>query len=747
MAPTESENIVIEDFRRHTDPERPRKDVWCPNSNFEKSDELDFFVPKNQLKEYFDRHLEEILSALSEDIGIRFVEPRLIRDGYLKIFAILLRIRREAWIQYFLNFPSLNDNKLPFEVKPHDFPVVTEDDRFFWTSFNKCQWMFCAPEVRYTPRCKWNTQIVLPIIFKERIASGRSADTYKIRIHPDYNHLHRNNMVRLKEILAYEAVRRSFDGRTESGIIGFYGSFEHREAFNVILEYANHDTLEEYMTTLPPPMKTEDIFLWHQDIRPTNILCQLSEGQSPYQCMFKLADLGLSHLIDYEQESHMALDNSGARIYSAPEAYRADSITGRCDRVVSEKADVWSLGCILAEAAVWIITGRLGLEDFRNRRAKMNSTLQGLGCFHDGLKLLGLVDKTLKDLIEYRRISDPVTDRLIPLILKMLWRETPRPYARDLWIEARSVLEVSRQGSIASPSSQRSLESISTVHPLDPPTPERIPSHGKSEWRDVSYDINGKIAILPTQNSQTNSSGLEDSQRSPPSLPTSQGSSEFSSTGRRSITELISPGGLDKAMTTSPKRESLFPMIQQTPPDMRGLARLIDFDGDVDERNENGQTPIMVAADMGDFKVVKLLLGKARLDIQDKLGQTLLHQIPKKHGGEDMLEMILSHARVNGRHIEVNAAGIGGRTPLHEAVRAGKSKAIRLLIEHGANVNSRDNRRTLPSTIAIEGEKVMALEYLLKYDCKIDPDQADRREISKDIKWMLKRYQKLPKKK
>ena len=197
------ENDVIQDFRRHTDPARPRKDVWCPNSSFEKSDDLDFFLPENQLKEYFDRHLEEILYAVSEDSGLRLVEPRLVRDGYLKIFAILLRIKREAWINYFLDFPSLNDSKLPFEDKPYDFPAVTEDDRFFWTSFNKWQWIFCPPEIRYKPSCKWNSQIVLPIIFKQRIGSGSSVDTYKIRIHPDYNHLRRLGMVRFNSRLSF----------------------------------------------------------------------------------------------------------------------------------------------------------------------------------------------------------------------------------------------------------------------------------------------------------------------------------------------------------------------------------------------------------------------------------------------------------------------------------------------------------------------------------------------------------------
>ena len=401
-----------------------------------------------------------------------------------------------------------------------------------------------------------------------------------------------------------------------------------------------------------------------------------------------------------------------------------------------------------------------------------NSASQDPECFHDGLKVLGVVDTTLKDLIDYRRVSDPVTEGLVPLILKMLWRETPRPCARDLWIEAQRILEVSGQRSMDSPNSPRFPESMSIVHSSDPETSDGISSREHPEWRENSYHVNSKNTLLTKQSLQTHNRSLGDRQRSPSLLskfPTTspieahiqngsprafekdaevfQQSSEFILPGRRPTTESTRSGGLDSIVMAPPRRESLFSMIQQSPPDMHALERSIDLGSDVDERNMNGQTPIMVAADMGDFRVVKLLLHKARLDVQDKLGQTLLHQIPRKNGGENMLEMILSHAQVNGRHIEVNAAGIGGRTPLHEAVRTGKSKAIRLLIEQGANVNIRDNRRTLPSTVAIEGEKVMALECLLKYDCEIDPDKADPRIISKDIKWMLKRYQKLPKKK
>ena len=54
---------------------------------------------------------------------------------------------------------------------------------------------------------------------------------------------------------------------------------------------------------------------WHQDIKPANILCQLEDGQSPYNCRFKLADLGLSHFVADSEETALSFDTRGTRTY------------------------------------------------------------------------------------------------------------------------------------------------------------------------------------------------------------------------------------------------------------------------------------------------------------------------------------------------------------------------------------------------------------------------------------------------
>ena len=69
-----------------------------------------------------------------------------------------------------------------------------------------------------------------------------------------------------KEREANEKVHGSFDGRYETGIIGYYGSFEHRNTFHIILEYANRCTLEHYLDTVPQPIEAEDTYSFWENI-------------------------------------------------------------------------------------------------------------------------------------------------------------------------------------------------------------------------------------------------------------------------------------------------------------------------------------------------------------------------------------------------------------------------------------------------------------------------------------------------
>jgi len=118
--------------------------------------------------------------------------------------------------------------------------------------------------------------------------------------------------------------------RHADSIIKFYGSYIHRDEFNVLLEFADKGSLEEYFQRESPPSQSADIIqFWeglfqlikglktihsvreyvaasynryhtnecrgHYDVKPENVLV-LSNGEvSPSDWQFKFADFGLNN--------------------------------------------------------------------------------------------------------------------------------------------------------------------------------------------------------------------------------------------------------------------------------------------------------------------------------------------------------------------------------------------------------------------------------------------------------------------
>jgi len=76
--------------------------------------------------------------------------------------------------------------------------------------------------------------------------------------------------------------------------------------------------------------------LIHRDLKPSNLL--LSQ-----QCQLKICDFGLVRHIGFDREDDVVLTEGVAtRWYRAPEILLGS-------QKYDEKADMWSVGCILAE--------------------------------------------------------------------------------------------------------------------------------------------------------------------------------------------------------------------------------------------------------------------------------------------------------------------------------------------------------------------------------------------------------------
>lgn len=132
-----------------------------------------------------------------------------------------------------------------------------------------------------------------------------------------------------------------------------------------------------------------------------------------------------------------------------PESY-APNHDDRADKRSSKitwSADIWALGCIYSEAAMWIADGYKGLLDYRQQRTAETDRIlfKGGDCFHDGERVLQSVLDAHAEIEDRLRRSDSITkDVLDTMVDEMLWDED-RPNAKALWRKAEMVLSRARR--------------------------------------------------------------------------------------------------------------------------------------------------------------------------------------------------------------------------------------------------------------------------------------------------------------
>jgi len=156
-----------------------------------------------------------------------------------------------------------------------------------------------------------------------------------------------------KDEYRQEAKNFSNSKHSES-IIRFHGSYTHGDSYNLLLEFADKGSLEEYFQKQTPPSRGGDIIkFWnslfqlikalktihsflglvkylasefsytdlssgHQDVNPASVLVLSYGAESAFDWQFKLADFGLSHSMSKAKSEGGAFanDSRSARTYS-----------------------------------------------------------------------------------------------------------------------------------------------------------------------------------------------------------------------------------------------------------------------------------------------------------------------------------------------------------------------------------------------------------------------------------------------
>jgi len=143
---------------------------------------------------------------------------------------------------------------------------------------------------------------------------------------------------------------------------------------------------------------------------------------------------------------------------------------------IKQKADIWSLGCVMSEAAIWLGEGYEGLLAYRAARSEMTENIsKRLGdCFHDGHAPLATVFEAHETLLARGRLRtcDRVTPRVLSMIRDDMLRADPNERLDCQQLSGRAS-EILRQLAASSPSSstfsKASMTMASKSRPLHLP--------------------------------------------------------------------------------------------------------------------------------------------------------------------------------------------------------------------------------------------------------------------------------------
>ncbi|KAK5074750.1 hypothetical protein LTR64_000955 [Lithohypha guttulata] len=465
------------------------------------------YTPRSVLLKYFTddySSLDRLLKAVLKEEQDTLPASETILQHYLATFTILLSLGKGRYLNRFIE-RGYNDERLPYFECPRFFP----DSASFFGAFVDAQWRYCP--VRF-PKDPVNLQIepeqILPVKRLDQISNDGTAVIHRVEIHADYDPFNNANVAsqlstskvsfKVREIglsngdkpSSHRYLFKEFRGTSSKAsydeelsvflhlqkhsqllgrtVVGFYGSFVHKDTFIMILEDADLGTLEDFFNNTGPPGNGEDVTRlwedllglhealhvihnisgpyppnvksqsllggWHQNVNPLSIAATTGKGNG-----FRILDLGAN------------VAGSSYKNYAAPELVRVTSI----EHLNMQMTDVWSLGCVYSEFAVWSTLGVQGLKEYRAaREAECQSvSMQNMAAFHDGRDVLQCVRTYHDEAVANRSSDDKVTDPIVQqLIEEMLCEDSDaRPSTRQLKMKINKILARAREQHAAVP--------------------------------------------------------------------------------------------------------------------------------------------------------------------------------------------------------------------------------------------------------------------------------------------------------
>ena len=134
----------------------------------------------------------------------------------------------------------------------------------------------------------------------------------------------------------------------------------------------------------------------------------------------------------------------------APETYRLDDTTDSFHVQVRPDVDVWSLGCVFSEAAVWSRYGWDRVLEYRCRRqeeVKQKLGVDGEHLFHDGYDVLKTVQEMHEEITRRPRSIDHVIVEILRFLNDnmLLTEDEPRHTAQQVYHRSKSIINKIRE--------------------------------------------------------------------------------------------------------------------------------------------------------------------------------------------------------------------------------------------------------------------------------------------------------------
>ncbi len=141
------------------------------------------------------------------------------------------------------------------------------------------------------------------------------------------------------------------------------------------------------------------------------------------------------------------------------------------------------------------------------------------------------------------------------------------------------------------------------------------------------------------------------------------------------------------------------------------VSKLVKNKKSVDEVDSGGWTPLHYAAANGHLDLCEILIKEdADINASNDLDYTPLH-LAAWQGHAEIILMLF-----NTNHLIIEATDHNGATALHLAAEAGHVDAVKVLIALHANMHSMNNKGLMPVDVAVQNGKFAVAEILVAFD-------------------------------